>query len=87
MISDLDIHDKVGHGVAYDEIVPFEVANKGQLLVYNGQESDIRGGKIRIEFIKGYRDNPKVNAIYVMKGTIDGRFIYLWYSLYVSHLI
>jgi hypothetical protein len=71
IISDLDIHDKVGHGVAYDEMVPFKVANGAKLLVYNNQESEIRGGKIRVEFIKGYRDNPKVNAILVMKGEIE----------------
>jgi len=71
VVSDLDIHEKVGHGVAYDEIVPFQVQNGGKLLVYNGQESEIRGGKIRVEFIKGYRDNPKVNAIFVMEGEVD----------------
>lgn len=52
IISDLDIHEKVGHGVAYDKIVPFEVTEGSKTLVYNGQESDIRGGRIRIEFIK-----------------------------------
>ncbi|CAL8137278.1 unnamed protein product [Orchesella dallaii] len=71
IISDLDIHEKVGHGVAYDEIVPFQVTNNQKSLMYNGVESDIRGGKVRIEFIKGYRDNPKINAIYVLKGTAE----------------
>ena len=52
IISDLDIHDKVGHGVAYDEVVPFQVTHGAKLLVYNNQESEIRGGKIRVEFIK-----------------------------------
>lgn len=40
-------------------------------LYYNGEESDIRGGKIRVEFIKGYKDNPKVNAMFVMKGRLE----------------
>lgn len=69
IVADLDIFDHVGRGVAHDEFIPFSVS-KGRLL-YNEEESDIRGGKIRVEFIKGYRDNPKINAIYVMKGSVD----------------
>lgn len=40
-------------------------------LYYKEEESEIRGGKIRIEFIKGYRDNPKINAIVLIKGDIN----------------
>lgn len=69
IVADLDIFDQVGRGVAHDEYVPFSVVN-GKL-IYNEEESDIRGGKIRVEFIKGYRDNPKINAVFVIKGTID----------------
>ena len=29
-----------------------------------GEESEISAGKIRVEFIKSYRDNPKVSAQY-----------------------
>lgn len=69
IVADLDIFDKVGRGVAHDEYISFSV-NSGRLY-YNQEESDIRGGKIRVEFIKGYRDNPKINAIYVMKGKLE----------------
>lgn len=69
IVADLDIYDKVGRGVAHDEYVPYSIKN-GKLY-YNDEESDIRGGKIKVEFIKGYRDNPKINALYVMRGTID----------------
>ncbi|XP_034951825.1 malectin-A [Chelonus insularis] len=69
VVTDLDIFEKVTRGVAHDEYVPFKV-QKGKL-IYNDEESDILGGKIRVEFIKGYRDNPKINAIAVIKGTID----------------
>lgn len=69
IISDLDIFDKVGRGVAHDEYVPFKIS-KGKLF-YKEEESDIRGGKIRVEFIKGYKDNPKINAMYVMKGKLE----------------
>ncbi|KAG8300519.1 malectin [Homalodisca vitripennis] len=69
IVTDLDIYDRVGRGVAHDEYVTFSV-NRGRLY-YNEEESDIRGGKIRVEFIKGYRDNPKINAIYVAKTKIE----------------
>ncbi|GJQ83350.1 hypothetical protein Trydic_g18135 [Trypoxylus dichotomus] len=69
IVSDLDIFDKVGRGVAHDEYVPFRIA-RGKLY-YNGEESDIHGNKIRVEFIKGYKDNPKINAMYVARGHMD----------------
>lgn len=50
IIPDLDIFSKVGRGVAHDEYVSFSVIN-GKLTI-KGEESDIRGGKIRVEFIK-----------------------------------
>lgn len=69
IVSELDIFAKVGRGVAHDEIVPFTIRN-GKLRV-NEETSQIDGTHISIEFIKGDLDNPKVNAIYVMKGTVD----------------
>ncbi|KAG8183605.1 hypothetical protein JTE90_025156 [Oedothorax gibbosus] len=67
VVSDLDIFAKVGKGVAHDEYVPFTV--QGNKLIVNDEESE-HDGKIRVEFIKGYRDNPKVNAIFVVRGTL-----------------
>lgn len=49
-MSDLDIFEKVGRGIAHDEYVPFTI-EKGKLY-YNDEESDIVAGKIRVEFIK-----------------------------------
>lgn len=69
IVADLDIFEKVGRGVAHDEYVPFRIS-KGRLFV-NGEESDIKGGRIRVEFIKGYKDNPKINAMYVIKGNME----------------
>ncbi|KAJ3643578.1 hypothetical protein Zmor_026279 [Zophobas morio] len=69
IIPELDIFDKVGRGVAHDEYIPFKIS-KGRLYV-NSEESDIRGAKIRVEFIKGYKDNPKINAMFVMKGKLE----------------
>ncbi|CAG9853925.1 unnamed protein product [Phyllotreta striolata] len=69
VVADLDIFEKVGRGVAHDEYIPFRIT-KGRLH-FNGEESDIRGGRIRVEFIKGYKDNPKINAMYVVKGKLE----------------
>lgn len=69
IVTDLDIFEKVGRGMAHDEYIPFAVSN--DKLIYNQEESEILGGKIRVEFIKGYRDNPKINAIAVIKGKLE----------------
>ena len=68
--SDLDVFERVGRGVAHDEYIDFEV--KDGKILYEGDESEISAGKIRVEFIKSYRDNPKVNAIIVGKGSLSG---------------
>ncbi|CAG5117059.1 unnamed protein product [Candidula unifasciata] len=69
IVSELDIYAKVGRGVAHDEMIPFTI--RGGKLRVNGESSQIDGNKITVEFIKGDLDNPKVNAIYVMRGTVD----------------
>lgn len=51
VVENLDIYNKVGRGVAHDEIVPFSVRN-GKLKV-NGETSKING-KVSVEFIKVY---------------------------------
>jgi hypothetical protein len=40
----------VGRGVAFDEYVEFEV--KDGKILYEGDESEITAGKMRVEFIK-----------------------------------
>lgn len=67
IISDLDIFAQVGKGIAYDDYIFFSVSRNR--LYYKEEESEIRGGKVRVEFIKGYRDNPKINGIVLVKGT------------------
>merc|ERR1712079_315838 len=67
--SDLDVFERVGRGVAHDEYIEFEV--KDGKIIYEGDDSEISAGKIRVEFIKSYRDNPKVNSIVVIKGSIN----------------
>lgn len=67
IVSDLDIYAQVGKGTAHDEYIYFSVSRNR--LYYKEEESEIRGGKVRVEFIKGYRDNPKINGIVLIKGT------------------
>lgn len=67
IVSDLDIFAQVGKGTAHDEYIYFSVSRNR--LYYKEEESEIRGGKVRVEFIKGYRDNPKINGIVLIKGT------------------
>ncbi|XP_060927117.1 malectin [Limanda limanda] len=68
VVKDLDIFDRVGHSTAHDEIVPFSI-RRGKLSV-QGEVSTFNG-KLTVEFVKGYYDNPKVCALYVMKGTLE----------------
>jgi hypothetical protein len=69
VVSDLDIFQLAGRGTAHDEYIEFSISRNR--LYYKEEESEIRGGKIRVEFIKGYRDNPKINAIVLIKGSVD----------------
>ncbi|KAI5624082.1 malectin precursor, partial [Silurus asotus] len=65
VVKDLDIFDRVGHSTAHDEIIPFSI-KRGKLSILG--EVSTFNSKLNIEFIKGYYDNPKVCALYVMKG-------------------
>lgn len=68
VVSNLDIYEKVGRGVAHDEYVPFTISN-GKLSV-GDSEVDFTG-TLRLDLVKGYKDNPKINAVYVMRGTVE----------------
>ncbi|KPP72186.1 malectin-like [Scleropages formosus] len=68
VVKDLDIFDRVGHSTAHDEIVPFSI-QRGKLSVR--EEVSTFNGKLTVEFVKGYYDNPKICALYVMKGLLE----------------
>ncbi|XP_067933534.1 malectin-like [Watersipora subatra] len=68
VVKNLDIFGKVGRAVAHDEIIPFQVKNKK--LIVNGRKSDIEDNSVSLTLLKGERDNPKLNAAYVMKGSL-----------------
>lgn len=68
-MSQLDIFAQVGRGTAHDEYVYFTVVN-GKLH-YNDEISEIRNNIIRLEFLKGNYDNPKINAFVLFKGEVQ----------------
>ncbi|XP_075774673.1 malectin-like [Pelodiscus sinensis] len=68
VVKDLDIFDRVGHSTAHDEMIPISI-RKGKLSV-QGEVSTFTG-KLHIEFVKGYYDNPKICALYILQGTVD----------------
>lgn len=64
VLKDFDIFARVGKAAALDEVVPFTV--QGSHLTVAGETSDF-DGNLRVEFLKGAADNPKINAIVVIK--------------------
>eukprot|EP00040_Diaphanoeca_grandis_P032827 m.199768 g.199768 ORF g.199768 m.199768 type:complete len:314 (+) comp32747_c1_seq4:875-1816(+) len=66
IVRDLDIFRKVGAAAAYDEYATFSI--KGNSLKYKRKQSKV-SHTIKIEFVKGVHDNPKVCAIVIINGT------------------
>lgn len=66
VLTDLDIYREAGHATAHDEYIPFTVS-RGKLFFRDGV-SEVRSGRLKISFIKGQLDNPKINAIVLVKG-------------------
>lgn len=66
IVKMLDIFKLVGKGVAHDEFIYFTVSRG--ILRYEGEESRVRNGQVRLEFVKTGFDNPKINAIILFKG-------------------
>lgn len=72
VITDLDIYREVGHATAHDEYIPFTVS-RGKLFIKDGV-SEVRSGRLKVSFIKGQLDNPKINAIVLVKGADANEF-------------
>jgi hypothetical protein len=69
VIDDLDIFSKVGRATAHDEYIPFQIKN-GRLVVKSRSSS--YSGVLKVTFLKlDHRDNPKINALIIWKGTVD----------------
>ncbi|KAH9284620.1 Malectin [Echinococcus granulosus] len=70
IIKDLDIFQKVGFSVAHDENIPFTIRD-GSIVVGDAIVKLSSDEKLRITFVKGSHDNPKVNAIALFKNSIE----------------
>ena len=72
ILENIDIYSKVGKNNAYDEFIEFELKNK-QIYVEGKQLKngyDEENKTIKITFVKKEIDNPKVNAILIIRGTL-----------------
>ena len=70
IIRNLDIYAKVGKAEAYDEYVEFEIRNKQVYYKNKSCNKALDGDKLVVNFKKGSADNPKINAILLIKGSI-----------------
>ena len=68
VVKNLDIYEKVGKGNAYDEYVEFTLKNNK--IYFNGNECNgaYENEQLKLKFLKGYKDNPKINGILLYKG-------------------
>ena len=72
ILENIDIYEKVGKNNAYDEYIEFEL-KKNKIYVdgkeaVNGYDEDNK--KLQISFDKKEADNPKINAILIVRGTL-----------------
>jgi len=70
IIRNLDIFAKVGKAEAYDEYIEFEIRNRQVYYKNKNCNKALDGDKLLVNFMKGSADNPKINAILLLKGTL-----------------
>jgi len=70
VIHNLDIFSKVGKAEAYDEYLELEIKNRQVFYKNKLCKSAVEGDKLIINFMKGSADNPKINAIVLLKGSL-----------------
>ncbi|TNN11242.1 Malectin-B isoform 1 [Schistosoma japonicum] len=73
IVQNLDIFGQVGFATAYDFHLQFKI--KDRVLFIGDSAAPIDADHFTVDFIKTQFDNPKINAIVVTKGTIEGRFL------------
>jgi hypothetical protein len=82
VVSYLDIFARIGKNAAYDHFLPFEL-QQGTLIVGTDEVSGgYYDGFLQVDFLKTDYDNPKVNAILLVRGTLKDTH----YAEFVSHL-
>jgi hypothetical protein len=74
IINNIDIFAVAGKAIAHDEYIEIELSN--DKVYVNGVEAanayEPKNKLLRLRFVKGEKDNPKINAIVVYKGYIMG---------------
>lgn len=79
VIKNLDIFSVVGKLNAYDEYL--EITLKDDKIIHNKSEAvgayDPSKKTLKLSFVKGPKDNPKINGIVVLKGTVEGNILFL----------
>lgn len=79
VLKDIDVFAKVGKAAAHDEFVEFELKDDKVLI----NKAEVPGAfepknkLLKVKFVKGSKDNPKINAIVLIKGDIMGIIYYL----------
>ncbi|CAF0774108.1 unnamed protein product [Rotaria sp. Silwood1] len=69
VIDELDIFAEAGRATAHDEYIPFQIKN-GRLVIKSRSSS--YSGNLKVTFQKlDNRDNPKINALIIWKGSVD----------------
>ena len=69
VVENLDIFDKAGFEHGYDEYI--EITAYNDFLMVNEYKIPFNNQYFRLDFLKGTHDNPKINAFYLMRGTIS----------------
>jgi hypothetical protein len=73
LIKNLDIFERAGKATAHDEYIEFELKND-KIYVKNSEVDgayDAKTKNIKIRFLKGAQDNPKINSILIFKGDLN----------------
>ena len=72
-LKNLDIFERAGKATAHDEYIEFELKND-KIYVKNSEVDgayDAKTKNIKIRFLKGAQDNPKINSILIFKGDLN----------------
>jgi len=79
VIQNLDIFERVGKAAAHDEFIEFDLLDNQKVMVKDKEAEaayDKKNKLLRIKFVKGPADNPKINAIAIVKGNLMGKNIF-----------
>lgn len=81
VVADLDIYSKVGKFSPYDEFIEFDIKQKTLYFKNTPISTAYKADKnvVVVNLMKGARDNPKINGIVLVKGTLEGIIYIKWF--------